>query len=110
MFGGEPESHDHVPDPKEVEAFKQRANLKRAAVEHLERPPTRILRMMQDLPFGFSKTSRSIKFAKTTSTRTFKEVPSTPQSLADPLDIPDKYTKTVINEKFLFYDSFVEAI
>lgn len=33
---------------------------------------------------------------------------STPQSLADLLEIPDKYTKIVIGEKCLFYDSFVD--
>lgn len=100
ISGWEPESHDHTQDPKVVEALKQRANFKRAAVEYPERPPMRILRTVQDLPsLVLAKLPDRINLLKQLQRECLKEIPSTLESFADLIKISDKYTKTVVGGK-----------
>lgn len=48
--GDDVESHDHAPNPEEVQALLLLTSMKKHASEHPEEPPSKIMRRLQDAP------------------------------------------------------------
>jgi hypothetical protein len=108
VFKGPDQSeHQHPPNVEENIAAKVRTAMKRKAADHPEQPPAQLLRMeLQDQPDDvLSQLPSQPALVRALQRVRKKEFPRNPRSLHDLKDIPDKYTKTLLGEQFLLYDS-----
>lgn len=110
LHGGNPEDHaTHAPDPDEVLALKTIAGIKRAACDHPEAPPSRILRELQDAPSSIlAQLPNRVNIVKSIQRERLKNMPSNPRVIEDLQKVPDKFQLTKTGEKFLVYDSFCD--
>lgn len=103
----EPTNHSHAPNREETEAEVVKCRLKRTAEEHPELPPAQILRT--ELPSTsagvLSQLPERENLKKAMRRQRRQNLPPNPKSLAELSDLPERFQKTLIGEKFLIYDS-----
>lgn len=101
------QDHAHSPNQNECQAEAAKIDIKRAAESNPERPPSAILReKLPKLSIGVLAMLPDRENLKKTMRRLKqKDLPTNPQTLEDLDQIPDRYTKTLLDEKFLIYDS-----
>lgn len=101
------DDHLHAPNQHECEAEIAKNDLKREAEANPERPPSAILReKLPKLSLGALAMLPDRENLKKSMRRTKqKDMPSNPQKLEDFDEIPDRYSKTLLDEKFLIHDS-----
>lgn len=107
----QPGDHSHAPNQEECEAEAVVNKLKRKAEEHPEQNPSQILRVeLARLPSGvLSQMPERENIKKAMRRIRRKGLPPNPQSLSELKRLPERYTKTLIGEKFLIYDSRPET-
>ncbi|KAL7299220.1 hypothetical protein TKK_0007815 [Trichogramma kaykai] len=99
--------HPHPPDVEECSAEKVKFSIKRKAEEHPEEPPARILRSELS---GLSSDVHSHlpdreNLKKSIRRLRRKNWPPNPTSIDALGEIPERFTKTSMDEHFLLYDS-----
>lgn len=105
--GGDVESHNHAPNPEEVQALKLLTSMTRQASEHPDEPPSRIMRRLQDAPKSvLAQLPERENIRKQIQRERLKELPTNPTSIEDLQEIPDRYRMTKNGDNFLLYDSY----
>ena len=99
--------HAHPPNREECASEKLVSALKRKAEEHPHQRPGQLLRTeLQGVSVGvLSKLPEQPALVRTIQRVKRKNMPATPNSLADLLEIPQTYQKALVGEQFLLYDS-----
>lgn len=99
--------HQHPPNREEAEAENVIRRLKRAAEEHPEQPPARILRNeLRNVPSGvLAQLPERENLKKTMRRERRRYLPPNPKSLEDLEGIPDRFKRTLMGDNFMIYDS-----
>lgn len=104
--------HSHPPNREEAAAIKVTQSLKRKAAENPGQPPSQILRT--ELPLVshavLSQLPEREALAKAMRRERRRHLPTNPRSLRELEDIPERFQKTFLNERFLMYDSRDEDV
>ena len=101
------EEHTHVGNEEECLADNLRSSLKRKAEDNPERPPSAILREeLPGVPEGvLCQLPERVNLCKAMRRRRQRNLPPNPKSLLDLGELPDMYQRTLLDEKFLIFDS-----
>ena len=109
--GGAPQSHSHAPNPEEVQALRLMGSVKRAAADHPERPPSAVMRMVQDAgPAVQAHLPSQECLRKNIRRERLRNMPSNPTTIEGLNEIPDQYRKTLVGDNFLLYDSYEDEV
>ena len=101
------EDHTHFPNQEQCEAEEANYRMKRKADEHPERPPSAILR--DELPTVSEGALNHLpdreNLKKIIRRRGRKNLPPNPRNINELGEVPELYQRTLLDEKFLIYDS-----
>ena len=100
--GGGAASHNDAPCPEEVKALRYLARVKDAAIEHSERIPSAILRIVQDADEGVQAhlpTRDNLK--KTIQREGKKGLPPNSMKIDELTEIPDTFQRTAAGANFI---------
>lgn len=105
--GPQESAHSHPPDQEECESEVHVHAVKRKAKEHPEQPRAQILRthlsVVRPEVLSHLPERESLKRAMRRQRR--RGLPPNPKSIQDVGRIPERYTKTLLGEQFLLFDS-----
>src|SRR6266576_5746658 len=99
--------HQHAPNQEEVRAAALTQNLKRKAAANPGQPPAQILHteLSQVGPDVLSQLPEREALAKAMRRERRQNLPTNPRSLLELNELPERFQYTLLNEKFLIYDS-----
>ena len=108
VYRGPTESrHLHAPNQEEVGAVRLTQTLKRKAADNPGQPPSQILRA--ELPLVIegilSQLPEREALAKAMRRERRLRLPTNPRSLQELRELPEEFQRTLLDEKFLMYDS-----
>ncbi|KAK3908569.1 FLYWCH-type zinc finger-containing protein 1 [Frankliniella fusca] len=105
--GSEDSPHGHPPNREEGEAAKIVRNIKRVARDHPGMPPAQILRAeLSSVPSGvLSQLPERENLKKMMRRGRRTDLPKNPVRLSELRELPEKFTKTLLGENFVLFDS-----
>lgn len=105
--GDEQSPHSHPPNREEANAVKVVSNLKRLSQQHPGMPPAQILRdQLTSVPSGvLSQLPERENLKKMMRRERRRDLPKNPVRLSELGNIPERFTKTLLGENFLLFDS-----
>lgn len=105
--GGAADSHNHAPNPEEVEALRIIGAIKREVNEYADRAPAAVMRIAVNASSAVqAHLPEKDNLRKTIQRERTKQLPANPNSIQDLESVPDRFTKTLTGSTFLIYDSY----
>jgi hypothetical protein len=107
LKGPKESPHTHPPNREEAAADVVKEKIKRKAEDHPEQPPAQLLRTeLAGVPAGvLSQLPDQPALTQAIRRTRRRHLPPNPTSLSHLHELPDRFTKTLLDENFVLYDS-----
>ena len=103
LKGPQESKHSHLPNREQVKAVALTAGLKRKATTDPGMPPAQILPKVSTGVLSQMPEREALTKAMQRARR--KHLPPNPRALSQMAEVPQQFTRTLLGERFLIYDS-----